>query len=145
MSDINKKLLDDEIQEEIKHLSELEPGTKEHADAVESLERLYQLRTNENKVEFDYYNQMNNHEEEMRLKEKELKLKERELDQADRESERNGKHYWFDYGSNIGKFTIDAGIVVVLAVAGLKFEETGTFTSLLSRNMFSGRLPKLFG
>ncbi len=116
MEDNIRELLNSEISEEIENLKTLDPGSKEHSAAVESLEKLYKLRIEENKAQTE---------------EKESEIK---------HSEESENRYL--------RFTAEAaGIILPLMFyafwmkKGLKFEETGTFTSATFRGLINRFRP----
>lgn len=111
--------MEKEIQNRLNELAGYELDSEKYATAVESLEKLYNQRTNEYKAESEFY-----------IKDRELSLKERELDQ-------NDTHKLFDV------VVKNIEVVLPLAFYGswmkkcLKFEETGTFTSSVTRSIIS--------
>lgn len=159
-----KRLLDEEIKSEILNLQSLTPGEGTHSEAVDSLAQLYKLRIEELKIEADSIEkeakrnadkEQNDRDADFKEKqlERECELKERQIDnevsfhdsdeQFKKEQMRvETRKFWFDFGVNVGM-----GLLGIFAYnywyhKGLKFEETGTVTSGMIRNLQSKMLPK---
>lgn len=112
----NKELLENEIKREIEYLKTLSPGTAEHADTVETITKLYKLNL--------------------------------ELVENDRAFLFKMAQTKDDKQNQYCKFGIEAaGIVLPLMFygvwmkKGLKFEETGVFTSTTFRSLFNKFKP----
>ena len=159
------RMLDEEIKSEIKHLGTLTPGEGTHSEAVDSLAQLYKLRIEELKIDADSKEkeakrnvdkEQNDRDAEFKERqfEREYELKERQIDnevtlhdseeQLRKEQMRlETRKFWFDLGVNVGM-----GLLGIFAYnfwyhKGLKFEETGTVTSGMIRNLQSKMLPKV--
>ncbi len=52
------------------------------------------------------------------------------------------KNKWLDFGVAVGGILIPIGVEVVLFIAGMKFEETGTITSRFYQMMLNSKLFK---
>ena len=116
MEDI-KHLLDEEIEAEFENLSSMEPGSDERAKATEDLAKLYKLRIDEIKAETE-------------RDDKKAQRKEVILDRC------------LNIGLQVG-LTVGGWLVYdIWHRRGLKFEETGTITSPMTRNLVSRMLPK---
>lgn len=116
-----RKMLDDEYTETLQAISEARTGSEEAKWELQKLTELHKQRMNEEQTERDSYVQF----EELELKKKQAK---------------DGK---FD---RITKVALDGAAIVVPCVVssywmgkGLKFEETGSFTSRVG-NWVSGHL-----
>lgn len=124
MKDRNRELLDEVIEKDIKALPDLPIGTEQRTNAIEELTQLYRLRIEEAKieqVEVEKYE-----EKEMR----QTQLKSQNLDR------------WINIGVQVG-----LGIMSIIAYdvwyrRGLRFEETGSITSPMTRNLISRLLPR---
>ena len=155
-----KTMLDAEIKREFEALGNLEPGTKEHSDAIATVDRLYKLRIDELKIEEDSlrnYSKLEADKEqnnrEAAIKEKELDLKERQIDNdcTFRDSEEQSKkdqsrwenvRFWISMSVQAG-LTIGGWIAYsVWYHKGLKFEETGTIGNGMVKNLQSKMFPK---
>lgn len=117
-----KKLLDEEIANEIRDLSEMYPGEEKSA-AVEDLTKLYKLRIEENKSERDAENNMR--DDEM----KRVQIAEQTKDR------------YFKLGIAAAELMIPLIFYGVWMRKGFKFEETGTYTSTTFRGLFSRFRP----
>lgn len=116
-----RKMLDDEYTETLQAISEARTGSEEAKWELQKLTELHKQRMNEEQTERDSYVQF----EELELKKKQAK---------------DGK---FD---RVAKIALDGAAIVVPCVVssywmgkGLKFEETGSFTSRVG-NWVSGHL-----
>lgn len=124
MEDRRQELLDEVIRSDIRTLKEVPVGTKERTELVGELTELYRLRIEDAKIEAaeaDKYE-----EKEMRH----LQLKSQAFDR------------WINIGVQVG-----LGLATLVAYdvwyrRGLKFEETGTITSPMTRNLISRLLPR---
>lgn len=164
MADEIRNLLGDEIEKEVKNLGSLEPGSTEHTAAVESLTKLYKLRLEEIKIDEEYNDKYNRRimEDEHHIKDNELKerqfdrdseLKERQIDNEastkDRDEQLRREQLYEQRKDRWINFGLQLGLTLVSVVAydcwyrrGLKFEETGTVGSPMTRNLISRMLPK---
>lgn len=129
MSSANiETLLYDEIETEFDRLSQLEPGTEQHKAAADTLAKLVDRAIELDKIESDCKDKEAARESEQLLKEQQLK---------DEKKDRLVKNI-------IGA----AGVVLPLIVTvwgtkvSLKFEEEGTFTSIMGRGFIQKLLPK---
>lgn len=127
-------LLDAEIEKEIADLSSLSPGSKEKSDAVNDLAKLYKLRVEEREIELKHLDEATKNGETSYVNEQKNSLENAEL--AERKKDR------------IIKTALDAaGVVLPLAFyavwmrRGLKFEETGTFTSATFKGLLNRFRP----
>lgn len=114
--DESRKLLEEEIQEEIKRLSSLKPGSDERKKAIDELSTLYQLKTNEVKSL------------------EEAKVKNDQLSEQ-------VKDRWFKAGIAAAELIVPLMFYGVWMKRGFKFEETGTFTSTTFRGLFNRFRP----
>lgn len=127
MDDDIRELLSEEIASEIKSLSQLDPGSKEHSDAVDNLAKLYRLRIDETKNEMDY------------------------REQVDRDTYDDQFRRFQFHSEEIGRYIrlgLDAaGIILPLMFyaawmkRGFEFEKDGTFTSQTFRGLFNKFRP----
>lgn len=120
--------LEEEIEERIKELGALEVGTDKYTDAVESISKLYSLRSTESKIDADYSQKIEELEKEETLKQREFDLKEQEMAQ-------NKKLAVAGNIVQVGCVAIPLAVYAVLYDKGLKFEETGTIASSMVRNL----------
>lgn len=147
-----KKLLREEIVNEISNLQSLTPGSEEHATAVESLAKLYKLNIEEIKCEQEHMEKIETRNFEIEQAKLDRSLKERQIDAEieNRDREDVFKRFQFDKQSidQYIKYGLEAaGIVIPLMFyaswmkKGFKFEETGTFTSTTFRGLFQKFKP----
>lgn len=129
MSSMNiETWLDDELQTEFTKLGELELGTEKHKVAVDELTKLMDRKIELIKTEIDC-------EDRAAVRENEQALKEQQM--AEEKKDRLIKN-----------ILSAAGIALPLLVTiwgtkvSLKFEEEGTFTTIMGRGFINKLLPK---
>lgn len=125
-----KDLLDEELKTEFEKLSTLEPGTKEHSAAVDSLATLYKLNIEETENERTFRDRC---EKEI-MADQELRLKEAQL--AEQKKDR-----YFRLGLESAGLLLPLIFYGIWMRRGFKFEETGTFTSTTFRGLFNRFRP----
>ncbi len=103
-----KKMLDEEIKDEILDLKGMQSGTDEKSMAIDDLAKLYKLRIEETK----------NH------KERKLELEE-------------SKQRYIKYGLEAAGIILPLMFNMVWMYKGFKFEEKGTFASTTFRSLFN--------
>lgn len=118
-------LLEEEITNQFKALDSLDYGSEEHSRAVEDLTKLYKLKLDESKANREFEDRLSN------------QIKEDEFKKTQLETQK------FDIFIRAGLVILEVGGTLLFynrwMKKGLKFEETGTFTS----NTFRG-LTKFF-
>lgn len=138
-------MLGDEIAFQIEKLSELQPGSKEHTMAVKDISELYQALTKGLEAGFkvEEANARLAAEQDRFDKEREDKAKE-----VKAEAEKDKKAAITDMIFKGLEITVKiAGIVLPLSLyatwleRGMKFEETGSFTSSTFRGFFGKLKP----
>lgn len=123
MSEPNiKDLLNEEIATEIQNLSELKTGSDEKSSAIDDLAKLYKLRIEENKSEWDA-----DEEYDRRVMEGEANTKDDELKQ--KQLEEQVKERYFRVGVAAAELMVPLIFYGIWMRKGFKFEETGTYTS----------------
>ena len=130
MSKEIKEMLNDEIKTTFDKLKSLSEGTKERESAIKDLDTLYQLSLDEEKLDLeaeiknaDRGEASKNALDETRLKEAQFK------DQK--------KDRYFRVGMEAAGIILPLVFYGIWYHDGLKFEETGTFTSATLRGLFS--------
>lgn len=118
-----KELLNEEIAEEIQALSTLTSGSKEKSTAIDDLTKLYKLRIEENKSEWDADEKYNDNEV------KRVQIAEQVKDR------------YFKLGIAAAELMIPLMFYGVWMKKGFKFEETGTYTSTTFRGLFNRFRP----
>lgn len=154
MDEVNvRNLLEDEIATEFEDLGSLEAGSKEKSTAIENLVKLYRLKIDDDKNTWEFnekYDQRiaenERHQLDGQLKEKQIdgdsELRERELEIKKEQMKEQSKDRWFNLGIQVG--TVLIGIIAYdrWFKRGLKFEETGSITAPMTKNLLSRMLPK---
>jgi len=122
-----RKLLEEEIKTEIRDLSTLEPGSKEKSTAIEDLAKLYKLRIEETKNEWDFSEKYDAREGDKQLKKDQL--------------EEQVKDRYFRFGVEAAGIILPLIFYAIWMKRGFKFEETGTYTSTTFRGLFNRFKP----
>ena len=129
-----KELLSEEIAEEIQALSTLETGSKEKSTAIDDLTKLYKLRIEENKSEWEADEKYNR-----RVMEDEANTRDDELKQI--QIAEQVKDRYFRLGIAAAELMIPLMFYGIWMKKGFKFEETGTYTSTTFRGLFNRFRP----
>ena len=122
-----RKLLEEEIKREIRDLSTLEPGSKEKSTAIEDLAKLYRLRIEETRNEWDFNEKYESRDSDMQFKKNQL--------------EEQVKDRYFRLGVEAAGIILPLIFYAVWMKRGFKFEETGTYTSTTFRGLFNRFKP----
>ncbi len=122
-----RKLLEEEIKAEIRDLSTLEPGSKEKSTAIEDLAKLYKLRIEETKNEWDFNEKYESRDSDMQFKKNQL--------------EEQVKDRYFRFGVEVASIILPLIFYAAWMKRGFKFEETGTYTSTTFRSLFNRFKP----
>lgn len=147
MEEINK-LMDEEIVSQIKGLKSLQAGSQEQTAAVKNLTALYEARINETKVQLDAEDKREKREmdreqhradealrksqaaDEATARDRDLELKEAQMEDQK-----------VDRLVRAGIALVEIGLPLVCYGhwfrKGLKFEETGSITSSMMRNLIN--------
>lgn len=134
MNEEIKKMLDEEIKEEFHNLSSLQAGSKEKTTAIENLETLYRLKIDETKIEIDLDEKRNRRGMDDESAERDIRLKQVQL-------EEQVKDRYFRIGMEAAGIILPLVFYAVWMRRGLKFEETGTYTSTTFRGLFNRFKP----
>lgn len=129
-----KELLSEEIAEEIQALSTLEAGSKEKSTAIDDLTKLYKLRIEESKSEWEADEKYNR-----RVMEDEANTRDDELKQI--QIAEQVKDRYFRLGIAAAELMIPLMFYGIWMKKGFKFEETGTYTSTTFRGLFNRFRP----
>lgn len=122
-----KDLLGEEIKTEIRDLSTLEPGSKEKSTAIDDLAKLYRLRIEETKNEWDFNEKYDTRESDNILKKDQL--------------EEQIKDRYFRLGLEAAGIILPMIFYAAWMKRGFRFEETGTYTSTTFRGLFNRFKP----
>lgn len=141
MDEINV-LMDEEIKHQLRGLKDLKPGSADQTAAVKNLTALYESRINEEKVRTDA----------------EDKRERREMERAQQKADADSKAIDFQLREDqvkdqktdrlvrVGITLVEIGLPLVCYghwfKKGLKFEETGSITSSMMRNLINKFKPK---
>ncbi len=134
MSDEIKKELEKEILKEIQDLSALESGSKEKDSAIENLATLYKLNIEEVKIEHEAMEKAFDRGSADETSARDLKLKQQMLNESI-------KDRYFKLGLDVAGLIVPIIFYGIWMGRGLKFEETGTFTSTTFRGLFNRFKP----
>ncbi|MFA6377343.1 MAG: hypothetical protein WCW63_01825 [Acholeplasmataceae bacterium] len=122
-----RDLLGEEIKTEIRDLSTFEPGSKEKSIAIEDLAKLYKLRIEETKNEWDFSEKYDTRESDNILKKDQL--------------EEQVKDRYFRLGMEAASIILPLMFYAAWMKRGFRFEETGTYTSTTFRGLFNRFKP----
>lgn len=148
-----KKMLDEEIDRLLSHIKTLGYETDERKAAISELDRLYKLRIEETKNEQNYKMDCERRAQERAFRQADETLKrdqmamERAFHEADDKSKREqlsdqGIERYFRYGAMALELVLPIVAYGIWYRIGLKFEETGTVTSAMTKNLIVRMLPK---
>lgn len=129
-----KELLSEEIAMEIENLSGLEDGSKEKSTAIEDLTKLYKLRIEENRNEWDADEKYNR-----RVMEDEASTRDEEIKRI--QISEQVKDRYFKVGIAAAELMIPLVFYGIWMRKGFKFEQTGTYTSTTFRGLFNRFKP----
>lgn len=129
-----RDLLSGEISREIQALSSLNAGSKEKSTAIDDLAKLYKLRIEESKNDWEYDEKYNRRvmEEEAGTRDEEMKRTQLSEQIKDR---------YFRLGIAAAELMIPLMFYGIWMKRGFKFEETGTYTSTTFRGLFNRFRP----
>ena len=123
-----KALLNDEIKDEIEQLRKVELGSDQHKIAADALAKLLDKSIEMDKLDLEYQDRFEAREAENELKQKEIE---------DEKKDRKVKNILTGV-SVIGGFAL----TVWVTCKSIKFEETGSFTTIMGRGFIQKLLPK---
>ncbi len=127
MNEEIRDLLGEEIKTEIRILSTLEPGSKEKSTAIEDLVKLYRLRIEETRNEWDFNEKYESRDSDIQFKKDQLK--------------EQVKDRYFRLGVEAASIILPLIFYGIWMRKGFKFEETGTYTSTTFRGLFNRFRP----
>lgn len=123
MDNSTRELLVKRIEDEFENLYSMEDG-EDKQKAINNLVTLYKLKIEEEKIYAEY------HEHCDKCDLGKAQLEEQKLDR------------WVNLGMQVGLAMLSIVAYDIWNRRGLKFEETGTITSPMTRNLLSKMLPK---
>lgn len=128
------ELLNEEIADEIKALSQLEPGSDEKSAAIEDLAKLYKLRIEENKSSWDADDKYNRRIMDEKSNENDDEIKKKQI-------EEQIKDRYFKVGIAAAELMIPLMFYGIWMNKGFKFEENGTITSSTFKGLINRFRP----
>lgn len=131
MTDENKEKLDEEIQSLLEDLQNVEHGSDEYKAKLDDVSKLIDKRNDIDKIELETAKQRLNEEIEQRKNEKEQEL-----------NDYNKKQDIIKHAISIGSIIIPVFLTVWGTYKTLKFEETGTVTTIMGRGFVNKLIPK---
>lgn len=140
-----KELLDMEISNELSDLGDLERGSETYKVAVDGITKLMDKRIEMEKLERDTQAKDKDREIESKKAEGDLtdKAKSREIDEKKLAQIANEKNdQLFKNGIAIAGIVIPSMITIWGTFKTLKFEETGTVTTIMGRGFVNKLIPK---
>ena len=122
-----RDLLGEVIKTEIRNLSTLDAGSKEKSIAIEDLAKLYRLRIEETRNEWDFNEKYESRDSDMQFKKNQL--------------EEQVKDRYFRLGVEAASIILPLIFYAAWMKRGFRFEETGTYTSTTFRSLFNRFRP----
>ena len=120
MTNENKELLDAEIQDLLSELTNIDSGSEEYKAVLDDVSKLIDKRNDIDKIELEIAKQQSN---------KEL-------------NDYNKKQDIIKHAISIGSIVIPVFVTVWGTYKTLKFEETGTVTTIMGRGFVNKLIPK---
>lgn len=127
MNEEIRDLLGEEIKTEIRNLSTLEAGSKEKSTAIEDLAKLYRLRIEETRNEWDFNEKYESRDSDIQFKKDQL--------------EEQVKDRYLRLGVEAASIILPLIFYAAWMERGFRFEETGTYTSTTFRGLFNRFKP----
>ena len=121
-----RSLLEEEIRSEFGKLGSLQPGSKEHTEAIEALTKLYKLNIEETENDRSFRQKS----EASVNADLELKLKAAEIDES-------AKNRYFRFGAEMAGVVLPLVFYGIWMKRGFEFEKEGTFTSTTFRGLIN--------
>lgn len=140
-----KNLLKDEIVQEMEGLKQIEIGTKEYTAAVDGLTKLADRVIEMDKVENEKRNkekENRNKEKEIEIKEKEIEIEEKEIRIKEKVAENETQNHSVQNCIAVAGIVVPAVLTVWGTIKSIRFEQTGTITTLMGRGFINKLLPK---
>lgn len=131
MTDENKNKLDEEIKDLLETLNGMEAGTEDYKHVLDDVAKLIDKRNEIDKLELEFYKYLLTKETEDYKKDKEKEL-----------NEYNKKNQIITHAISIGAIVIPVFLTVWGTYKTLKFEETGTVTTIMGRGFVNKLIPK---
>ena len=127
MNEEIRNLLGEEIKSGIRDLSSLPSGSKEKSSAIEDLVKLYKLRNESKRLEWDFNEKYESRYSDTLFKKDQLK--------------EQVKDRYFRLGVEAAGIILPLIFYAAWMKRGFKFEETGTYTSTTFRGLFNRFKP----
>ena len=140
-----KTLLDEEISNELETLGSLEIGSEEYKTTIDGITKLMDKKIELEKSERDVKVKDRDYELEVKKAEAEAadKTKSREIESKKLEQiENDKKDRLFKNGIAIAGIVVPSLITIWGTFKTLKFEETGTVTTIMGRGFVGKLIPK---
>ena len=145
MNEDIKQLLDTEIESELEKLGDLDIGTEEYKTTVDGITKLLDRVIDVEKLEKDARAKSEDHDIESRKVNGELaeKAKSREIEEKKLAQITNEKNdQIFKNAIAIAGIVVPSLITIWGTFKTLKFEETGTVTTIMGRGFVNKLIPK---
>lgn len=128
-----------------------ETGSEEWSAAIEGFSKMYRLKIDEDKVNWDFVHKGNQLDVDKEMKEKEIELnneiKKTDISIKDRElaiKERDSKdlfNKYFKYGFEVAQLILPLAFYGIWMDRGFRFEKDNTYTSKTFMNLFNKFKP----
>lgn len=137
-----RELLNTEIESEFEAMSDVEMSSNEYKVGVEGLTKLIDRQLEFEKLDEEFREKREVRKLEEKIKEKDLELREKELKLKEEQLRQEQKDSKFRNGIAIAGIAIPSLITIWGTIKSLKFEETGTVTTMMGRGFINKLLPK---
>lgn len=134
MNELIREKLETEILNEIKELSNFQTGSDEKKAAIDNLAVLYKLGIEETKIELEAEAKRYERGITDEANERDIQLKRSQLDEQI-------KDRYFKIGLEAAGIVLPLMFYATWMKRGLRFEETGTFTSTTFKGLFNRFKP----
>ena len=124
-----KTLLDEEIRDEFEELGKMDLGNDQYRTTVDGLTKLIDRRIELDRVE---------HEHKEKIESRDIETELRIAQMEDEKKDRKVKN-----GIAVAGFVLPVAVTVWGTITSLKFEETGSVSSIMGRGFIQKLLPKL--
>lgn len=136
-----EEVVDSEILRELYNLENLTPGTEEHGDAVDTLVKLLKARNEAIKVRTEYDNGYFQRELDEKFHKDEVSIKQQDVNNKEKEFKLNTLKEFLHISVDCVRIIVPIAFYAKWLQMGLKFEETGSFTSTTFRGLLQNFKP----
>ena len=141
MEDGNKELLNGQIQRDLESLEQLDLNSKERSDVIDNLVKLYKLRIEETKVDWECSEKYESRIMEQDRLEKEFRNHEEEIKNQKELEKKASRMQYLKVGLELSAIIIPAAFYWAAFNSGLRFEKDGIVGSSFMRSLIGKFKP----